>query len=141
MSFGGENVVTISQVPLLNRHIFANGKKLVLVLDFECANTICMAFKVKTLLNFTCIPNFYQTVISRWDYLRLRRREFGHSYTWIMFSNNTCLVLCKIFANLSYFNLYNKQSTFKSLEQVTRFLSFLDQSKQNIDLVCSPSIW
>ena len=141
MNFRGKNVVTISQVPLLYCHIFANWKKLVLVLNFKSTNAICMAFKVKTFFNFAYVPNFYEAIISTWDYLRLRWGELGHSYTGIMFSDDTSLVFCKIFTDLSYFNLYNKQSTFKSLEQVTRFLSFLDQSKQKMDLVCSPSIW
>ncbi len=59
LNFRGKNVVTISQIPLLYCHIFANRKKFVLALNFKSANTICMAFKAKALLNFTCIPNFY----------------------------------------------------------------------------------
>lgn len=92
-----------------------------------------MVLKIQAALPFADIPYLNNAVVSTRNNTILLEVKFYHTNAGLMFTNDGGLVIGKTFAYFCELDLNNGGLTWRSLEQVRRLRSFLDQSRQKID--------
>lgn len=99
-----------------------------------------MVLEIHRALHLADIPYFNYAVISAGNYTVLLGVELYHTDAGLMLAYDCGLVVSKAFAYFCELDLDKGGLTWRSLEQVIRLRSFLDQSRQKIDFWCNPSI-